>query len=432
MREGSLMFRFLFRATLVAAILTWSSSLGHAAGLLLYETGAPDLGTASAGRAAMGADASTAGANPAAMTLLDRSQLMIASGALLPVTNFHVGSQTAVLGGGQGGGNAGVFMPIGAGFYVHRLSERWWVGAAFTSQFGLAADFGKQWVGRYYVTRESLLTGQLNPTLAYRVNRWLSVGAGFTVIGGRLYSQAKINTLRPQLPDGNLQFESWDFEVGGNVGLLIEPLPKLRFGLTYQSPVDFTFGFNPHTSALGPGFQRILKRTGITSTKLDLGITKPQEMMASAFYQLTPALALMGNVGWQNWSAFGQTTLGISSKMQKTLAVNMHFADTMQLAIGGQYRIAERWLLSAGFAYDSSPVSEANRVPTLPLDRNLRYGTGIQYEINRDVTLGIANEVLDAGNGPYNVRRGPLAGRVQGDFSTNLLDFLALNLIWKF
>jgi long-chain fatty acid transport protein len=307
-----------------------------------------------------------------------------------------------------------------------------WLGAAFSSQFGLAADFSKEWVGRYYVTRESLLTSQINPTIAYRVNRWLSVGVGFTVIGGRLYSQAKVNTLRPRLPDGNLQIESWDFEAGGNAGILLEPIPRLRLGITYQSPVNFTFGFNPHTSALGPGLERILKRNGVTGVEANLGITEPQQMMASALYQLTPALALMGNVGWQNWSAFGQTTLGISATTQKSLAVNLHFADTYQLAIGGQYRIAENWLWSAGFAYDSSPVSEANRVPTLPLDRNLRYGTGIQYEINRDVTLGIANEVLDAGPAPFNVKRGPLAGRLQGDFSTDLLDFLGLNLIWKF
>ena len=99
----------------IAMLLTFATS-ARSAGLLLYETGAPDLGTASAGRAAMAADASTAGANPAGMTLLDRSQLLGASGALLPSINFNVAPQTNVSGGG--GGNAGVFLPIGGFFYV--------------------------------------------------------------------------------------------------------------------------------------------------------------------------------------------------------------------------------------------------------------------------------------------------------------------------
>jgi long-chain fatty acid transport protein len=77
-------------------------------------------------------------------------------------------------------------------------------------------------------------------------------------------------------------------------------------------------------------------------------------------------------------------------------------------------------------------VSEANRTPNLPLDRQLRYGTGIQYQVNEDITVGAANELLDGGKAPFNVRRGPLAGRLQGGYSTNLLDFLAANLIWKF
>src|SRR6266851_354168 len=80
--------RRVSRPTLLATIiLLMLVSRARGAGLLLYETGAPDLGTASAGRAAMAADASTAAANPAGMTLLDRSQLLIASGAMLPSTN---------------------------------------------------------------------------------------------------------------------------------------------------------------------------------------------------------------------------------------------------------------------------------------------------------------------------------------------------------
>src|ERR1700732_1435471 len=114
---------------LLAPILVVAlQGVARGSGLLLYETGAPDLGTASAGRAAMASDASTAAANPAGMTLLDRSQLLSASGALLPSTNFDVAPQTTTSGGG--GGNAGVFFPIGGFFYVHRLSERLRLGVA--------------------------------------------------------------------------------------------------------------------------------------------------------------------------------------------------------------------------------------------------------------------------------------------------------------
>ena len=413
-----------------AAMLAFATS-ARGSGLLLYETGAPDLGTASAGRAAMAADASTASSNPAGMTLLDRSQLLGASGAILPSTNFDVAPQTTTPGGG--GGNAGVFLPLGGFFYVYRLSRRVRLGVAAVSDFGGAFNYGKQWTGRYYVTQEPLITGKVNPSIAYMVNDWLSVGAGFSFSVGRLLFQSKVNnTILPRLPrpDGGLGIESWDEAFGGNVGILLTPIKKLRIGLTYQSPIDYKFGFRPHLTNLGPLFSRLRQRIG--GTKINIPMEVPQQVMLSGLYDVTSYWSLMGNVGWQNWSAFGEFPIGISAANQRTVEANLHFSDTCQVAIGQQLRLGEKWLWSAGFAYDSSPVSKANRVPTLPLDRQLRYGTGIQYEINRDVTAGAAWEFMDAGPAPYSARRGPLAGTLQGHYSTNYFNFVAVNLIWKF
>jgi long-chain fatty acid transport protein len=417
--------------TLATIILLTFVTSARAAGLLLYETGAPDLGTASAGRAAMAADASTAAANPAGMTLLDRSQLLNASGALLPSTNFDVAPETTTKGGG--GGNAGVFSPIGGFFYVYRLSERIRLGVAVDSDFAGNFNYGKTWTGRYYVTREPLITGGVNPSIAYEVNDWLSVGAGFSFSVGRLLFQSKINNnLLPFMhrPDGGLSIESWDEAFGGNAGILLRPIAKLRVGLTYQSPVDYKFGFRPHVTGLGPLLSRL--RTRIGGTKVDIPMEVPQQVMLSGLYDVTSNWSLMGNVGWQNWSAFGEFPIGISALKQRTVEANLHFSDTCQIAIGQQFRFGEKWLWSAGFAYDSSPVSRANRVPSLPIDRQLRYGTGIQYEINRDITAGVAWEFMDAGPAPYSARRGPLAGTQQGHFSSDYNNFVALNVIWKF
>jgi long-chain fatty acid transport protein len=434
-KTTSITTRGIHRAISLATVIVLAFvTSAQGAGLLLYETGAPDLGTASAGRAAMADDASTVAANPAGMTLLDRTQLLGAAGTLLPFTNFDLAPQTTTSGGG--GGNAGVFTPIGGFFYVYKLSEKLSLGIATDSDFGLSGNYGKPWAGRYYVTQESLITGKANPSIAYRVNDWLSVGAGFSFSVGRLLFQSKVNTgkklLPPfmQRPDGGFGLESWDEAFGGNAGVLLTPIKNLRVGLTYQSPIDYKFGFRPHLTNLGPLLSRLRSRIG--GSKINIPMEVPQQVMLSGLYDITSYWSLMGNIGWQNWSAFGEFPVGISSVKQKTVDVNLHFSDTCQVAIGQQLRFGEKWFWSAGFAYDSSPVSKANRVPTLPLDRQLRYGTGIQYEINRNVTAGAAWEFMDAGPGPYTASRGPLAGTLQGHYSTNYLNFVAVNIIWKF
>ncbi len=217
------------------------------------------------------------------MTLLDSTQLLGAAGALLPPTNYQVASQTTTSGGG---GNTGVFLPLGSFFYVNKLSDRIRLGLAVFSDFGLAADPGKTWAGRYYLTDESIITGKVNPSIAYEVNDRLSVGAGFSFGVARLTFQSKINNALPRVPDGGLSLESWDESFGGNVGILLRPIPKLRIGLTYQSREDYKFGFRPHVTGLGPVLSHLCQRIG--GVKVNLPMTEPQQVMLSAVYEVLP------------------------------------------------------------------------------------------------------------------------------------------------
>jgi long-chain fatty acid transport protein len=74
-------------SALAAGGLMLSMFPAMAAGFWLYEMGTPDLGTASAGRAALAKDAATVLGNPAGMTSPKGSQLLI--GTQLVVGDVH-------------------------------------------------------------------------------------------------------------------------------------------------------------------------------------------------------------------------------------------------------------------------------------------------------------------------------------------------------
>jgi len=78
--------------TAVIAVATFPIHV-RAAGFELYEMGTPDLGTASAGRAAMAKDASTVFGNPAGMTKLDRSQILVGIQPVYSDVRFDHGQQ---------------------------------------------------------------------------------------------------------------------------------------------------------------------------------------------------------------------------------------------------------------------------------------------------------------------------------------------------
>jgi long-chain fatty acid transport protein len=410
------------------------SGMAWAAGLILYEIDSPSTGTASAGWAALAQDASTLFTNPAGMTRLDRSQLLVGAQPVIITSEFNSGPGTQVSGGGGDGGNAGGVLPSLAGYYVHSVTDRFKLGIGGLSYFGLGIDYGDSWVGRYRVQKANLIAATLTSSAAYRLNEYLSVGAMFNVLAVNLNDETAINNVADKLPDGQLKYEDDDLGYGAGAGMMVELSPRTRFGATYYSPVKLTFRDTPSFSNLGPGLNLALTKLGVIGNSLKMDFTVPQWVMMSGYQQVTEQLALMANVGWQDWSEFGKVdmALQVDPLLPNGLNANLHMKDTWHGAIGMQYRITQPWLLSLGFAYDSSPMTEANRSPALPLDRNLRYAAGIQYDWSQNLTLGLAYEFIDTGSANLDKSGGPLIGSLQGDYDPNNVNVVNLNLVYKF
>ena len=104
----------------------------------------------------------------------------------------------------------------------------------------------------------------------------------------------------------------------------------------------------------------------------------------------------MGNVGWQNWEAFGQFPVGISAKNQRHYrgqpAFFRHVSARNRPTVSDRREVAV--VRGIRVRQCASIASESYCCPAQ--DRQLRYGTGIQYEITRDVTAGAAWEFMDA------------------------------------
>ena len=75
---------------------------------------------------------------------------------------------------------------------------------------------------------------------------------------------------------------------------------------------------------------------------------------------------------------------------------------------------------------------DKDRTPDLALDRQVRFATGLQYDWNKDVTVGGAYEYIDLGDAGIDRNDGPLKGPLKGDFNPNAIHVFAVNLTWKF
>jgi len=401
-----------------------------AGGLYLYEVGGAEVGLAAAGYAARAQDATTVFTNPAGMTRLTRPEAHMGLQAMYLNLPFDPNGQTTTT--GKDGDSDG-WIPAGSLFYVQPIGDKLRLGFGVAGYFGLALDYDDDWVGRYFSNEDKLQGISLLPTVAYRVNEWLSLGAGLTAMYGAMEMKVAVNNSGPldERADGELKLKDEDWGFGGNFGVLIEPAKGTRFGVTYLTQTKLDFKDSPSFSGItNPLLQPVAGR--LSATDLDLGVKAPQAVMASVYHEFTPRLALLGNVGWQDWSEFGKVDVSVSSEnVDSDITTELDYKDTWHVALGGQFRISDLWLLSCGAAYDSSMLDDDQRGPALPVGESWRFGLGAQYAWSQDVTVGGAYEIAWGGDLDVDVERGR-AGRVSGQYNDTALHVFNISLDWKF
>ena len=377
-------------------------------GLYVADYGTPSMGVASAGAQSVASDASTAFHNPAGMTRIKGKETMLTGGALYSTIKFDADSSTPISGGN--GSDAGSAAPILGQFCVYSLTERLKLGASVITIAGAALDYGNSWTGRYLSTEASLLTMTFNPTLSYRVTDWLSIGGGPQIMYANLDIKLRAP---PPIGTGQVEIDGDDITFGYDFGVMVEISEQTRFGIVYQSEIEPEFDGDVK---LSNGADRMDAGTDTT-------ITLAQFIKASIYHELNEQWAILGSIGWEDWSAFKNINI---STDQGSEVLPREWHDTYKFAAGVHYRPDDQWLLQLGCSYDTSPVDSDDRFPDMPIDRQIRYSMGAQYKWSENLSLGGQFVYADYGDAKI---RNPL---LKGDYERNDIFFLAFNLNWKF
>lgn len=379
-----------------------------AGGLYISEFGTPSMGVASAGAQAVASDASTAFHNPAGMTRIAGKELMLTGGALYSNVKFDPDSNTPIQGGN--GGDAGGPAPMLGQFYLHSLTDRLKLGANLISISGAILDYDDNWAGRFLSTEVTLLTVTFNPTLAYRVTDWLSIGGGPQIMYAELKFKLKAP---PPIGNGEVEINGDDIAFGYDLGAMIEISKRTRFGIIYQSEIKPEFTGDVEFSG------KVVNSDAGTDTE----ITLAQFVKASIYHEINDQWALLGTIGWEDWSAFDNINIS-TRRGSQNIPRNWH--DTYKFAAGIHYRPVDQWLLQLGFAYDTSPVDSDDRTPDMPIDRQIRYSLGAQYKWSEKISVGSQFEYADFGSAKIK------NSFLKGDYEHNDIFFFAVNLNWKF
>lgn len=394
---------FLRGAGLAAGAFLGFAGAAHAGGLYLNEFADRSMGTAGAGAQAMALDASTGYHNPAGLMRLKGHQLAGGFGFVFSDIKFDPDALTPVPGsdGGQQGGVA----PIAGLYYSHDLGERFRLGADFNGISGAVLDPDNDWAGRFQNQKINILIMELGLNLAVRATDWLSFGAGPRF----QYSQMDYITATPLGVRVDLD-DLDDFLVTWKAGMLIEFSERTRFGVNVlgESKPDLSGDVDFRPTPISAS----------VSTELVL----PLQVRGSLYHEFNDQWAAMVTVGWEQWSEFDDQFVSVGSLSG---AIPRNLDDTWYVGVGAHFRPNDRWLLMAGFAYDTDPSRAEDRSADLALDRQIRGSLGAFYNYSENLEIGGAFVYANYGEAPID------SSTLRGDFERNNLFFLNVMFNWK-
>lgn len=403
------------KAAVLGALCAATSA--HAAGFLLSEQSSVLMGRAYAGAGVAGDDISGIFFNPASMTLFPGTQVQ--AGTTWVRCDFpYEEVDGSVRENGRLKGQA-----IPAGFINHQIADNLWIGLGITVPYGLGTDYGKNWKHSDKGSRGYVFTIDFNPNIAWKVNDYLSIGAGASA----QYVKAILAYDVVKGINGRLDADGWKYSY--NLGMMVKTTDKLRLGLSYRSAIsheaDGNFKIN---GANGSTYAAMLSDTYMAAKG---ALKTPATAHASVAWDITPRWMLTGLVRWTQWSNFdkisiktdatalsamaGQASLaatlagaagnsaaaaqyGAASQALGMLAagvsdmeIRTDWRDTWLFAIGADYKVNDSWTVRCGAAYETDPVDvKENLIATIPDQARAWFSVGATYRADK-------NWIVDAG-----------------------------------
>jgi len=407
---------------LVLAVLAGGvPGIASAGGIYVYEiANSGDIGYGSAGVVVRAQDASTVFTNPAGMTRFKETNTIFGVSPLYIHAPFDEDPVPAIT--GTGNGVEEVFS--GAHFaYVRPLNDKWTFGVSAQNYFGLLLDWGTRGVTRYDSTEAAIIAPQVQPTLAYKINDAWSVGAGVAVTLGVLEDKLKVDR-SPATGDGSVKYEDTDWTVQLNVGVMYEPSEDTRIGVRYLSQSSLDWEDTPEFSDFD-----VLELS--EPVNLELKFKMPQSIMTGIWHRVSDRWAVLGSLGWDEWSEFQHVDIQAfrtspSDPYVLSTRVNLDFKDTWHLGIGAEYQASEKRTYTMGVSWDSEMSDDADRLIELPMGTQWRAGGGFKYAKRDDLTLGGGLSILYMGDTP--VKPTP---SVAGEYKDIYILFASFNVNWK-
>lgn len=392
------MLRKIYLAIALIAITYSVKAEGYAVNV----QGAKQIGMGHVG-VAINWDASSMQFNPGALATLDAKYSLSMGGSLVWSNTEYTHPTNSTL-------NSKTDNPIATPFYLYgsaKLNDKLAVGLAVYTPFGSSNVWGDKWDGRYLIQEIALKSIYIQPTVSYKINDWISVGAGLNIVYGQFDLEKAVDlrglAQNPSAPDGKATLSGSKVQYGYNLGIFLQPTEKLNVGISYRSKVDVDLDYKDGDVefSVPTAFSTLFPSGGINAT-----LPLPASLNVGFAYQIDEKWLVSADVNFVQWNVYESLNFDFENETfvtiptSPTTTVNVPVvADTestrdwdnaMSYRIGAQYSYNEKLDLRAGFYYDETPVQNNHYAPETPGANKIGITGGFSYLLNDKFSIDAA------------------------------------------
>lgn len=399
----------------------------YSAGFKINEQSASGAGNAYAGQAAITEDASVVFYNPAGMTKLKKPEFT-GGMAYINLEGKFEGEGTNRAGydlEDEGYSQSNDFIPdvyIPFAYAARPLNDKWAMGIGVFTPFGTRSNYNDDFIGGTYADETSIVTIDIQPALAYKINDSLSVGVGidFVQMKNRQSKHQDLIPYNENIPalsnpeymgyENRSEFRGEGRGTGWNIGITWDIGETRTLGFAYRSEIDLTLRGeveldNQRNVSVFQG-GAVVTIPSIKDEDAKVDFTTPQSATLSYAEYITPRWRFLAGTTWTGYSSFEYYEVR-STEDDPGPAVNLanlgdgylthvveKWEDDWAYAIGSDYQITHKTLLRLGFALDQSPIPNNYRIMRQPGNDRRWITTGMRHRFTSDFSMDFAAAYL--------------------------------------
>jgi long-chain fatty acid transport protein len=221
------------------------------------------------------------------------------------------------------------------------------------------------------------MTYNATPSVALRINEWLSVGLGMQLELGR----ADVNLGLGTTPGAHVNLNGSGWGYGLTAGVTVTPGPNTTIGVGWRSAVDQKIDGSLNVGAPGLSFSETVNTT----------LNLPDIVSVGIRHRFDERWTVMGTAEWTNWSRIGTAVVNQSGPpVLGPVALPFQFRDGWFYSVGAEYVVDAKTTLRGGVAYEISPITDSVRIPLLPDNDRFWLSVGASYKM-------LPNFIMDVG-----------------------------------